>query len=134
MAAGAVTEAGLWQSAVLMTDLKTAYLVQASPKVMFRAQLLGSIIGAFIGSGIYRLFTSVYTIPGPNFSAPLAYMWANTAQLANGGSLPNGVWPFMLSAFTASACLRILSLVAGTRRWRIWVPSGVAISIGTFRS
>ncbi|KAH6635093.1 OPT oligopeptide transporter protein-domain-containing protein [Chaetomium sp. MPI-SDFR-AT-0129] len=132
MAAGAVTEAGLWQSAVLMTDLKTAYLVQASPKVMFRAQLLGSVIGAFIGSGIYRLFTAVYSIPGPNFSAPLAYMWANTARLAKGGSLPKGVWPFMLSAFTASACLRILGLVAGTRRWRIWVPSGVAISIGMY--
>ncbi|KAK4146101.1 OPT oligopeptide transporter protein-domain-containing protein [Dichotomopilus funicola] len=132
MAAGAVTEAGLWQSAVLMTDLKTAYLVQASPKVMFRAQLLGSVIGAFIGSGIYRLFTAVYTIPSPNFSAPLAYMWSNTARLADGGSLPKEVWPFMLLAFTASACLRILGLVAGTRRWSIWVPSGVSISIGMY--
>ncbi|AEO66440.1 uncharacterized protein THITE_2143998 [Thermothielavioides terrestris NRRL 8126] len=132
MAAGAITEAGLWQSAVLMTDLKTAHLVQASPKVMFHAQLLGSFIGAFIGSGIYRLFTSVYAIPSANFAAPLAYMWANTARLANGGELPRGVWPFMLSAFIASACLRILSLAAGTSRWRVWVPSGVAISLGMY--
>ena len=60
MVPGAITEAGLWQSAVLMTDLKTAYLVQASPKIMFHAQLLGSIIGCFVGSAVYRLFTTIY--------------------------------------------------------------------------
>ena len=130
MIAGAITEAGLWQSAVLMTDLKTAYLVQASPRVMFHAQPLGSVIGCFVGSAIYRFFTAVYSIPRKDFSLPLAHMWINTARLANGNDLPKGIVPFALAAFSISACLRVICLAAGKRRWAIWLPSGVAISIG----
>ncbi len=135
MVAGAVTEAGLWQSAVLMTDLKTAYLVHASPRVMFFAQLLGSAIGCFVGSGIYRLFTAVYAIPGPEFPIPLAYMWANTARLASGGDLPRGVMAFAIGGFFVSAALRALSLAGGqNQRWKAWVPSGIAISVGTYNA
>ena len=130
MIAGGVTEAGLWQSAGLMSDLKTAYLVQASPKVMFYAQLLGSMLGAVIGSGIYRLFTAVYSIPSKDFPVPLAYMWANTARLASGGEVPKGVIPSTFAAFLLSACLRIALLVTNRKQWKNLVPSGVAISIG----
>ncbi|KAF2758784.1 OPT superfamily oligopeptide transporter [Pseudovirgaria hyperparasitica] len=132
MVAAGITEAGLWQSAVLMTDLKTAYLVQASPKVMFYAQLLGSFIGVFVGSGIYRLFRAAYTFPSAAFPVPLAHLWANTARLANGGSLPNGAWPVMIGALVLSALLRILNLVGGSAKWTLWVPSGVAMSIGMY--
>ncbi|KAK7413114.1 hypothetical protein QQX98_008000 [Neonectria punicea] len=48
MIAGAITEAGLWQSAVFMTDLKTAYLVNAPPRVMFKAQLIGFVVGCIV--------------------------------------------------------------------------------------
>lgn len=134
MVAGGVAEAGLWQSAVLMTDLKTAYLFQASPKVMMHAQLLGSCIGAVVGSVAYRLFTTIYTIPSRDFAAPLAYMWANTARLAAGVSLPDGVWPFFLGSIISSAFLRITAVVAATRGWRVssWIPSGVALSMGMY--
>ena len=80
MIAGGITEAGLWQSAVLMTDLKTAYLVQASPKIMFYAQILGSVMGAFISSGVYRLFTTVYNIQVKNF--PPLLLTCGQIQLA----------------------------------------------------
>lgn len=130
MIAGAITEAGLWQSAVLMTDLKTAYLVRASPKVMFHAQLLGSVIGCFVGSATYRLFTSVHDIPGGEFQIPLAFMWVNTARLAVGGDLPKGVAPFALAAFIGSACLSLIRLLAGNKGWPAKLPSGVAMSIG----
>ncbi|KUJ14031.1 OPT superfamily oligopeptide transporter [Mollisia scopiformis] len=132
MIAGAITEAGLWQSAVLMTDLKTAYLVRASPRVMFHAQLLGSVIGCFIGSVIYRTFTAVYSIPSKEFSIPLAHMWVNTARLAKGGDLPKGVVPFAIAALFILACLRAICITAGQRRWTSWLPSGVAISIGMY--
>lgn len=131
MIAGGIIEAGLWQSAVLMGDLKTAYLVQASPKVMFYAQLLGSAIGAFIGGGIYRAFTILHSIPSKEFPVPLAYLWANTSRLASGGELPPGVVACSLAALCISASLRVLSIMLEGKRLKSWVPSGVAISMGT---
>ncbi|KAI0114144.1 OPT oligopeptide transporter protein-domain-containing protein [Nemania sp. FL0031] len=129
---GAVMEGGLWQSAVLMTDLKTAYLTRASPKTMFYAQLLGSVIGSFIGSIIYRLLTRLFTIPSTDFPVPLAYMWVTTARAANGHGIPKGVLGFSVAAFTVSALFRLLSIYAGQKSWKKWVPSGVAISIGMY--
>lgn len=131
MVLGGVTEAGLWQSAVLMTDLKGAYLVQASPRIMFYAQLLGSLIGALVGSGIYRFLTVTCDIPSLHFPIPFAHMWVNTARLVNGGTLPQGVALCGLIAFLISACLCSLSLAAAERSWRVWVPSGVGLSMGT---
>jgi uncharacterized oligopeptide transporter (OPT) family protein len=133
MILGAVTEGGLWQSAVLMSDLKAAYLVQASPKIMFFGQLLGSVLGAFVGSGIYRLFTRVYEIPSVQFPVPFAYMWANTARIAAGGQLPNGVKECFWVMFALAAALRTVAVVAGKQPWAKWIPSGVAIAIGTYR-
>jgi uncharacterized oligopeptide transporter (OPT) family protein len=130
MVLGGITEAGLWQSAVLMSDLKSAYLAQTSPKVMFHAQILGSVVGAFVGSGIYRLFTVAYNIPSEHFPVPLAFLWANTARLVNGGDLPQGVGATSIAAFFLSGGLRLLRLVAGEKGWRNWVPSGIAMSIG----
>ncbi|KAI0811537.1 OPT oligopeptide transporter protein-domain-containing protein [Xylaria sp. FL0064] len=132
MIPSAVMEGGLWQSAVLMTDLKTAYLVRASPKAMFHVQLLGSIIGSFIGSILYRLLTRLFTIPSTDFPVPLAYMWVTTARAANGHDVPNGVLGVAVVAFTVSAFFRMLSIHASQKAWRRWVPSGVAISIGMY--
>ena len=87
-------------------------------------------MGAFIASGIYRIFTHVYSVPSDQFPIPLAHMGANTARLVGGGDLPNGVGPVVLGVFILSASLRILSLVAGNKHWKAWVPSAVAMSIG----
>ena len=93
-----------------MTDLKTAYLVQASPRVMFHAQSLGSVVGAFVGSGVYRLSTVVYEILSREYPVPLAYTWANTARLANGGEVPRGVAVCTTGAFLLSTCLRAFTV------------------------
>ncbi|KAI1500438.1 OPT oligopeptide transporter protein-domain-containing protein [Biscogniauxia marginata] len=132
MVAAGITNAGLWQSAVLMTDLKTAYLAQASPKVMFQAQLIGSVIGCFVGTGLYRLFTVIYRIPSTNFPVPIAYMFVNTARLANGGDLPEGVSYFLVAAFFVSAILRTITIQFPKSRWKKWIPSAVAISMGMY--
>lgn len=114
-----------------MTDLETGYLVRASSRVMFHAQLLGSVIGVSVCNGIYRLFTITYEIPGDDFPLPLAHMWTNTPRLAAGdGRLPQGAMPVVLAGFLLSAGLRVLGNIAGDRHWKVWVPSGTAISIG----
>lgn len=130
MVAGGITEACLWQSAVLMGDLKTAYLVQASPRVTLMSQLLGSLIGCFVGSGVYRLFIIIYDIPNTRFPIPLAHMWARTARLVQGGDFPDGVGPFLVAGLVLSAILRFCTSTLAGRRWATWIPSGVAMSIG----
>jgi uncharacterized oligopeptide transporter (OPT) family protein len=131
MVLGAVTEAGLWQSAVLVSDLKTAQVVHANPRVIFYAQFTGSLIGAFIGSGIYRLFTTVYQMPNHFFPIPYAYMWTNTARLVYGtGGLPDGVALCTSITFFLSAFLRVSRYMVKDRRWAQWIPNGTAMSIG----
>ena len=130
MATGGVIEAEIWQSAVLMTDLKTGYLVLASPKRMFYAQIIGSIIGAFISSGIYKLFTTIYTIPSRRYEAPLAHLWISAATLAHAGTLPDAVWAFSLGAFLMSAIFAFLRIASPVWWPRELIPSGVGMSIG----
>jgi OPT oligopeptide transporter protein len=78
-----------------MADLKTGYLVHASPRLMFHAQIIGSFIGAFISSGICKLFTTIYPMPSKKYEAPLAHLWIPTARLAYTGTLPEAVWAFL---------------------------------------
>ena len=70
--AGAVAEAGAQQAGDLMQDLKTGHLIHASPRAQFYAQMIGSLFSAFIAAGVYKLYKSVYEIPGPQFPVPAA--------------------------------------------------------------
>jgi hypothetical protein len=54
----------------------------------------------------------------------------STAQLVNCRALLPIVLLFAADIVVPSACLRLLDVVSESKRWRIWVPSAVAISIG----
>ncbi|EED21634.1 TMEM1 family protein, putative [Talaromyces stipitatus ATCC 10500] len=132
MVLGGITEAGLWQSAVLMTDLKTAHLVGASPRIMFHSQLFGSAVGGLISSGIYKfMIAHAYNdrIPSPSMPVPLAYLWVNTARLVDDRHLPPGLSLTLPIAFSLSASLGLLRLLAGNENWGKWIPSGISLSI-----
>lgn len=59
----------------LMQDLKTGSLLRASPRSQFYGQLIGSFASVFVSVGAYKLYTSVYEIPGPEFRVPTAGIW-----------------------------------------------------------
>ncbi len=130
MAMGGITEAGTWQSSDLMSDFKTAHFIGQDPRHLFYAQLVGSIIGAFVSSVVYRAFTSVYNIPNDIFKVPSAHLWLITARLVYGQGLPKGVWPFSLGTLLVSACCAAVRIAARGKWWRSLVPNGVAIAIG----
>lgn len=73
--AGGVAEAGAQQAGDLMQDLKTGALLKASPKSQFYGQMIGSLASVFISSAAYKLYKSVYEIPGPAFRVPTAAIW-----------------------------------------------------------
>ena len=61
-----------------MQDLKTGHLIDASPKIQFYGQLIGSIWGAIVSTGIYKLYTHLYEIPGDLFQIPTAQVFFQT--------------------------------------------------------
>jgi uncharacterized oligopeptide transporter (OPT) family protein len=65
----------------LMQDLKTGHLLRASPRAQFYGQLIGSSLSIIVSTTAYTLYQRAYTIPGPSFPAPTAYVWLSLARL-----------------------------------------------------
>ncbi|RAL17101.1 OPT family oligopeptide transporter [Aspergillus homomorphus CBS 101889] len=141
--AGAVSESGALQAGDMMQDLKTGHLLGASPKAQFYGQMIGSLIGAVLSTAVYKMYVSVYEIPGPMFQTPTAYVWIFTARLVTGQGLPPMAWQASLIAgliFVGVTILRIVAaspLANGGRRgvtapWRDWIPGGIAVAVGIF--
>lgn len=88
LVAGGVTEAGAQQAGDLMQDLKTGHLVGASPRAQFVAQVIGSIWSVVLSAAVYRLYDTVYELPGQVFRIPTAVVWIDCARLVTGKGLP----------------------------------------------
>ncbi len=130
--AGAVSEAGALQAGDLMQDLKTGHLLGAAPNAQFYGQLIGSAVGAVVSACIYKLYTSVYTVPGDLFQVPTGFVWIFTARLVTGKGLPDGVVQWAIGAaliFTVTTVVRIWARTKG-KWWREWVPGGIAVAVG----
>lgn len=131
LVAGGIAEASAQQAGDLMQDLKTGYLLHASPKAQFYGQLVGSLISSFVATGAYLLYTSVYTVPGPEFPAPTAQVWLDMARLVNGHPLPPHVLEFVIAFSVLFAILTFLKEAKRTR-WDQWIPQGIAFAIGIY--
>jgi OPT family oligopeptide transporter len=130
--AGAVSEAGAQQAGDIMQDLKTGHLVGASPKAQFYGQLLGSTVGCIASAAVYKLYTSVYDVPGDLFQVPTAYVWVFTARLVTGRGLPEMAWQVSaLFAVVFAACTVARIMGQGTR-WQAYVPGGIAVAVGMY--
>ncbi|PYH48358.1 OPT family oligopeptide transporter [Aspergillus saccharolyticus JOP 1030-1] len=141
--AGAVSESGALQAGDMMQDLKTGHLLGASPKAQFYGQMIGSLIGAVLSTAVYKMYVSVYEVPGPMFQTPTAYVWIFTARLVTGQGLPPMAWQASLVAGLAFVVVTILRIVAAspianagqrgvTAPWRDWIPGGIAVAVGIF--
>ncbi|KAF8926562.1 OPT oligopeptide transporter protein-domain-containing protein [Dissophora ornata] len=146
--AGGIAEAGAQQAGDLMQDLKTGHLLGASPKAQFYAQLIGSFASVFISTGVFKLYSSAYELPGPQFAVPTAKVWLDLARLVNGHALPHNTGPFIWGFAAFFAILTLITVVysdvaflrsrsrngsvRGRPRWVGWIPSGIAFAIGMY--
>ncbi|KAI9318812.1 OPT oligopeptide transporter protein-domain-containing protein [Dichotomocladium elegans] len=132
--AGGIAEAGAQQAGDLMQDLKTGHLLHASPKAQFYGQMIGSFFSAFVATGAYKLYTTVYEVPGPEFSVPTAYVWLDMSRLVNGHQLPAHVTEFViLFAFIFSALVFMKEMNPHPGHgWRRYIPQGIAFAIGMY--
>ncbi|KAG1883376.1 OPT oligopeptide transporter protein-domain-containing protein [Suillus subluteus] len=98
--------------------LNNWHLIRASPRAQFYGQLIGSSLSIIVSATAYTLYQRAYTIPGPSFPAPTAYVWLSLARLLRDGQLPQNSASYMV-LFAI-----IFGVIAG------WIPSGIAFAIG----
>ncbi|KAL8656525.1 MAG: hypothetical protein Q9226_002639 [Calogaya cf. arnoldii] len=132
--AGAISESGALQAGDMMQDLKTGHLLGASPRAQFYGQMIGSAVGAVVSAGVYKLYTSVYKVPGGMFQVPTGYVWIFTARLVTGKGLPHMAWQWALGAGVIFAVLTALRIRGQGRWWQAWVPGGIAVAVGMYNT
>ncbi|RYP67935.1 hypothetical protein DL771_006968 [Monosporascus sp. 5C6A] len=134
LVAGAVSEAGAMQAGDLMQDLKTGHLLGAAPNAQFWGQVIGATVGAVVSALIYRLYTSVYEVPGDLFQVPTAFVWIFTARLVTGEGLPRMAREFAVGAAALFAVFTVLRArgAGGAAAWRPYVPGGIAVAVGMY--
>ena len=130
--AGAISESGALQAGDMMQDLKTGHLLGAAPRAQFWGQIIGSFVGAIVSAGVYRLYTSVYEVPGEMFKVPTAYVWYFTARLVTGQGLPDMAWQWALGAGIVFAFLTAARVRGQGTWWQAWVPGGIAVAVGMY--
>lgn len=128
--AGAISESGALQAGDMMQDLKTGHLLGAAPRAQFWGQIIGSFAGAIISAGVYKLYTSVYEVPGGMFQVPTAYVWIFTARLVTGKGLPYMAWQWALGAGLLFVALTAARVRGQGNWWQAWVPGGIAVAVG----
>lgn len=130
--AGAISESGALQAGDMMQDLKTGHLLGAAPRAQFWGQMIGSFVGAIVSAGVYKLYTSVYEVPGGMFQVPTAYVWIFTARLVTGQGLPHMAWQWALGAGIIFAFLTAVRVRGQGTWWQAWVPGGIAVAVGMY--
>ena len=87
MSAG-ITGAGASQAADMMQDLKTGYMLGASPRAQFIAQLWGILSGVIFAVPVYLLFDAAWDIGGAesDLGAPAAIAWKAVAEVMSQAS------------------------------------------------
>jgi len=130
--AGAVSESGALQAGDIMQDLKTGHLLGAAPRAQFWGQMIGSAVGAVVSAGVYKLYTSVYDVPGGMFQVPTAYVWIFTARLVMGKGLPAMAWRFAVGGGAVFAVLTALRVRGQGKAWQAYVPGGIAVAVGMY--
>lgn len=133
----AMAQAGANQSGELAYDLKVGSIVGARPEAQVQSQIIGSLFGALISCGIYKLYGSQYPIPGPFFRIPSSFLVLSTARLLLGQGLPEGGCAFCSgsrASLHASHDCQVVKMRYTTRWWQQLIPSGVSFAIGTICS
>lgn len=125
----AVTGAGASKAGDIMHDLKTGWLLGASPRKQVIAQLYGVAAGILVCVPIYILFERAFEIGGDKLPAPAAHAWKAMAEVLSKGlaAMPDHSIPAVLVALVIGALIpTIRHFFKGARPY---LPSGMAIGI-----
>ena len=135
--AAAVTGAGASQAGDMMQDLKTGYMLGASPRKQFIAQIIGIAAGIVVCVPAYIMVDTVYDIggltdPERGLPAPAAFAWKGMAELLATGvsGLPEGSLMAVVGGLILGTALPVLrSVLPESSKLRMLIPSGLAFGI-----
>lgn len=130
------TISGCSNSAMLMQDFKTGYLLGANPSIMFYSQFLGALIGCIVTPSLFLLLRTAYTIPTSDehafISGVYAPVYRSLAVVATGNgfeSLPKNCLWICLVFLCLAVVLNLLHLILPERVAK-YLPDPSAMSIG----
>jgi len=126
----AVTGSGASQAGDMMHDLKTGYLLGASPRRQLVAQLVGVGAGILVCVPIYVLFDTVYEIGGEELPAPAAHAWRAMAEVLSEGvsAMPDNAPAAVVVGLVFGALLPVVRKLLPESA-RDYVPSALAMGI-----
>jgi putative OPT family oligopeptide transporter len=126
MTAG-ITASGANQSADMMQDFKTGYLLGATPRRQTYAQLAGAAVGSIFAVPIFFALTGAYGIGTDTMPAPSAVSWSAMAQLFSKGfaALP----PHAVYGVIGGLIVGILLTLLEKTKIRKFVPSPYGMGI-----
>ncbi len=128
--AAAVSGSGASQAADMMQDLKTGYMLGASPRKQIIAQCCGIVAGILVVVPIFALFNRVYEIGvSTDYPAPAAHAWKAMAELLSQGfgAIPTNAEWAVLGGVIFGALMPILRRTV--KPLAPVIPSGLAVGI-----
>jgi uncharacterized oligopeptide transporter (OPT) family protein len=118
-------------AADLLTTLKTGWMLGASPRAQFYAQLFGVLAGAAVVVPAFMLLIPDPAVLGTDeWPAPSCLVWAGVSQAFAGGlgSLDRLARGGIAAGLLLGAALAVMERTA-PRRLRAWVPSPSGLGI-----
>lgn len=124
-----VTAGSVTHASDMLTEVKTGYLLGASPRKQFLAQLVGVFAGALVCVPVYQLIAKPEKI-GTELAAPAAMAWMGVAKLLKDGmqNLPRYALPAMAIAGAIGVVLAILDELL-PKKAKQYLPSATGIGI-----
>lgn len=114
-----VTAGSAAHSADLLMEVKTGYLLGASPRKQFIAQMLGVFAGAAVCVPVYFLVAKPEKL-GKELAAPSAFAWASVAKLLKdgAGNLPKLALAGIVVGLVVGAVLAVVEEIAARKHAR----------------
>jgi OPT family oligopeptide transporter len=118
-------------AADLLTDLKSGYVLGASPRKQVAAQMLGVLVGAAVVVPAFNLLVPSADVLGTErFPAPAVMVWAGVSRVLASGL--SGLVPAsrvaVVVGLAVGAALALAERFA-PRRWQRFVPSAAGLGI-----
>ncbi len=127
---GGVAAGGASEAADMMQDLKTGWLVGATPRRQVYAQLLGVTIGSVFCAAIFFVLIQAHPIGGEFWPAPAAITWSGLAQMMAQGTdaLPAGAVQALVVGILIGIAIPVLEAYSdeGLKKW---LPSAIGLGV-----
>jgi uncharacterized oligopeptide transporter (OPT) family protein len=128
---GAATCVAMSQATDLMLDLKTGYLVGATPRMQQIGQFAGAWLGPIVVIGVIFVLNDAYTLGSDRLPAPQAQALASTIDGIMGGDVP--AQKYAAGAFLGGLLSAVIGGLGITVGLGFYLPFNIVLtySLGT---